>query len=114
MVDADLAVMLADEGKAVTYKRTGATIFDPATGDRTTARPETATTALVSEISVDRATHSGGYLRVGDRVFGLRVADLGAEPGLTDQVEYDGDTYTVFGWTHGCLGRLYRVLARKS
>lgn len=96
----------ADMEEAVTYKRYDHT--EP--GDPILGTPDTpiyvdsATTAVVRELTLEEIQVSGGAYVLGDMEFKIRQTALSVTPAYADRIVYDGATYKPKSIKHSFLG----------
>lgn len=107
------ARLVARAGTAMTWRRAGAPVYDPATGSVAAAATDRPVTGVIEEVE---AGHSDGLVRRGDRVVTLAAEPLEAEPAPGDAVLIDGAEHRVVSVTATWAGdrpALFRLHVRR-
>jgi len=111
----DLDMMFSDWGVSITYKAATAVGFSAESGTHSTTSSDTALTALRETIrsSEVAATAGGIAVRISDLRYGIKVADLAAEPEADDQIVDGAETFRVLGQRKSADENLWWVYARR-
>jgi len=111
----DLDMMWADWGVSITYRVGTSVAFSAESGTHATTTTDTALTALRETVRSSEVAATAGSIavRISDLRYGIKVAELAAEPEADDQIVDGDETFRVLGQRKSADESLWWVYARR-